>query len=117
MALRVAKAFRLDAGYAAVRGGRVYYEVQGAGHPLVLIHAGFLDRRMWDGQFELFARSYRVVHYDVRGFGESDRPQEKYSDVEDHIANVSRPKEFNRTVVEFLAGVDRRSTQPGKRSK
>ena len=35
----------------------------------------------------------------------------------DHIANVSRPKEFNRTVVEFLAGVDRGSTRPGKRSK
>jgi pimeloyl-ACP methyl ester carboxylesterase len=69
--------------YASVVGGRLYYEIKGTGHPIVLIHAGFLDRRMWDKQFELFAKDFKVIRYDVRGFGKSSRPAEKYSDIED----------------------------------
>ncbi len=72
-----------DSGYLSVGDGRLYYEVRGVGSPLVLIHAGFLDRRMWDEQFDLFARDHRVIRYDVRGFGRSDRPHQKYSDSAD----------------------------------
>ncbi len=61
----------------------MYYETNGSDHPLVLIHAGFLDRRMWDEQYDRFAAKYQVVRYGVRGFGLSDRPSEKYSDVAD----------------------------------
>ena len=35
-------------------GARTYYEEMGSGEPLVLIHGGLLDRRMWDRQFEVF---------------------------------------------------------------
>ena len=73
----------MQSGYVSVVGGRLYYQVKGSGHPVVLIHAGFLDRRMWDEQFELFAKDFNVMRYDVRGFGKSSRPAEKYSDVED----------------------------------
>jgi len=52
----------------------------------VLIHAGFLDSRMWDDQFQLFAKSVRVIRYDVRGFGRSSKPTEEYSDAEDLFA-------------------------------
>ncbi len=69
--------------YVQVDGGRLYYEVNGDGHPLVLIHAGFLDCRMWDREFKLYAKNYRVVRYDVRGFGKSSRPTEKFSDSRD----------------------------------
>ena len=69
--------------YVTVSGGRLYCEVRGSGHPLVLIHAGFLDRRMWDEQFELFAKDHKMIRYDVRGFGKSSRPADKYSDIED----------------------------------
>ncbi|MBI1882247.1 MAG: alpha/beta hydrolase [Chloroflexi bacterium] len=58
-------------GFAEVNGAKLYYEVMGEGHPLVLIHAGIADRRMWDDQFDMFARHYRVIRYDVRGFGKS----------------------------------------------
>ena len=70
-------------GTVPVQGGKLYYEVKGEGHPLVLIHAGFLDRRMWDEQFELFSNSYKVVRYDVRGFGRSTKAETKFSDFED----------------------------------
>lgn len=51
-----------------------------------MIHAGFLDSRMWDDQFQLFAKSVRVIRYDVRGFGRSSKPTEEYSDAEDLFA-------------------------------
>ena len=52
--------------------GRIAYEVAGTGEPLVLVHAGFVDRRMWDSQWSDFARHYRVIRYDMRGYGTSD---------------------------------------------
>ncbi len=70
-------------GYAAVKGTRLFYEVRGQGRPLVLIHGGLMDRRMWDGQFELFAEKYKVIRYDVRGYGKSDKAVGKYSHVDD----------------------------------
>jgi pimeloyl-ACP methyl ester carboxylesterase len=70
-------------GYAAVNGTKLYYEVRGRGHPLVLIHGGLMDRRMWDGQFELFAEKYRVIRYDLRGYEKSDKAVGKYSHIDD----------------------------------
>jgi pimeloyl-ACP methyl ester carboxylesterase len=61
-------------GYADVNGTRLYYEVAGSGLPLVLVHGFSLDTRMWDEQFERFAEHYRVVRYDVRGYGKSLPP-------------------------------------------
>ena len=75
--------FAMDSGLVNVKGGTVYYETLGRGHPLVLIHAGFLDRRMWDVQFNLFSKDYKVIRYDVRGFGKSSKAQDKFSDIED----------------------------------
>src|SRR5258708_1907088 len=61
-------------GFAAVDGARLYYEIMGAGHPLVLVHAGIADSRMWDDQFAAFAEHFTVVRYDIRGFGKSVMP-------------------------------------------
>jgi len=58
-----------ESGYAEVGGARVYYEVAGQGVPIVFVHAGIADRRMWDAQCDAFARNYRVMRYDRRGFG------------------------------------------------
>lgn len=70
-------------GFARVHGARLYYEMKGSGHPLVLIHGGQMDRRMWDPQFDLFARRYTVIRYDVRGYGRSDMPAKGFSHAED----------------------------------
>ena len=61
-------------GKASVNGAKLYYEVRGAGHPLVLLHEGIADSRMYDDQFHTFAQHYRVVRFDLRGFGQSDLP-------------------------------------------
>ena len=60
--------------YVLVNGTRIYYELKGSGEPVVLIHGGFGDLRYWDGQFDVLAGQFRVLRYDIRGFGKSDRP-------------------------------------------
>jgi len=71
-------------GFAPVNGARLYYEVSGTGPPLVLIHGGMLDSRMWDDQIHEYAKTHRVLRYDVRGFGGSVRPPDQvYSDADD----------------------------------
>jgi pimeloyl-ACP methyl ester carboxylesterase len=50
-------------------GARLYYETMGQGHPIVFLHAGIADRRMWDGQAAPFAERYRMIRYDQRGYG------------------------------------------------
>ncbi len=41
-------------GYIEQTDGRLYYEVAGEGETLVLGHAGFVDSRMWDDQWDVF---------------------------------------------------------------
>ena len=63
-----------QAGFASVNGTRLYYEVAGNGPALVFLHAFACDRRLWELQARHFARRYRVVRYDARGYGKSDVP-------------------------------------------
>jgi pimeloyl-ACP methyl ester carboxylesterase len=61
-------------GVAEVNGTRLYYEVAGAGQPLVLLHGFSPDCRMWDDQMAAFTARHRVLRYDLRGFGQSPPP-------------------------------------------
>src|SRR5215212_2265771 len=58
-----------ETGMAEVNGARIYYEAAGEGDPLVLVHAGIADSRMWEDQLMAFADRYRVIRHDMRGFG------------------------------------------------
>ncbi len=70
--------------FADVNGTRLRYEVAGSGRPLVLVHGFTLDTRMWDDQFHAFAGRYRVIRYDMRGFGKSAVPSdETYAPADD----------------------------------
>ncbi len=52
----------------------LYYEDQGAGQPVVLIHGYPLNGHSWERQTsELVAAGYRVITYDRRGFGQSSK--------------------------------------------
>lgn len=57
----------------------LYYEVEGQGEPLVLIHGLGSSTRDWEYQVPFFARDYRVLAVDVRGHGRSDKPRGPYS--------------------------------------
>ncbi len=88
-------------GFLELSGGKIYYEVAGEGHPLVLIHGGQMDSRMWDEQFALFSKSYRVIRYDVRGFGKSPTSTAVYADEDDLAALL---KNFNAGKV-YIVGL------------
>jgi pimeloyl-ACP methyl ester carboxylesterase len=67
-------------------GARLHFEIAGEGPVVTLIHPGLWDMRTWDREFERFADAgYRVLRYDVRGYGESSRPEPgaTYSHVRD----------------------------------
>jgi pimeloyl-ACP methyl ester carboxylesterase len=52
----------------------LYYEDQGAGQPVVLIHGYPLDGHSWEKQTSvLLAAGHRVITYDRRGFGQSSK--------------------------------------------
>ncbi|MCC3264777.1 alpha/beta fold hydrolase [Arthrobacter gengyunqii] len=67
----------------------LYYEDQGAGQPVVLIHGYPLNGHSWEHQTrELLASAYRVITYDRRGFGQSSKVSVGY-DYDTFAADLS----------------------------
>lgn len=63
----------------------LWYDETGEGSPLVLLHEGVVDSRIWEPVVPLLAERHRVIRYDQRGFGRSPRPDGPYSLVEDLV--------------------------------
>ena len=68
--------------------GGLAYDIAGAGRPIVLVHAGIADRRMWDPQWPAFASIGRAVRYDARGYGETLPPAGPWSHHADLLALI-----------------------------
>jgi 3-oxoadipate enol-lactonase len=73
----------LKTGYLEIGKAKIYYEEKGIGTPLIMIHGGFIDRRMWDDQFEYFSKDYRVIRYDVRNHGLTTSDSDTYTNYDD----------------------------------
>lgn len=54
---------------------RLYYEEAGSGHPLILIHDFAGSCKYFEANFRELAQSFRVIRYDQRGHGDSEKPQ------------------------------------------
>jgi pimeloyl-ACP methyl ester carboxylesterase len=91
-------------GFAEVNGTRLYYEQMGKGRTIVLIHGGLVDSRLWDDQFREFAKRYRVIRYDLRGFGKSDSPSAQFSPIVDLHALLGFLKVEHATVIGVSLG-------------
>jgi pimeloyl-ACP methyl ester carboxylesterase len=72
-------------GFAEVNGTRLYYEIVGRGHPIVLVHGFSSNVKNWDNQLEVFAKHFKVMRYDMCGFGKSALPTvgKEYSHTKD----------------------------------
>ena len=90
-------------GYVDVEGGRLYYEAAGEGHPLTLIHAGVADCSMWDQQWSEFAKHFRVIRYDTRGFGRTTTQDVSFSNRQD-LYDLLRHLGVDKT---YLIGISR----------
>jgi pimeloyl-ACP methyl ester carboxylesterase len=77
----VEEAPEIETGVAKFGQSEIYYEIAGSGEPtIVLLHGGMLDCRMWDEQFELLAKTHRVLRYDADAHGKSILPPDAYWD-------------------------------------
>ena len=65
-------------GRIEVGNGSLYYEEAGTGEPVIFVHGHSLDHRMWNEQFPVFAKKYRAIRYDLRGYGISSPQTEDY---------------------------------------
>ena len=85
-----------ESGRAPIDQARLYYEIAGEGEPFLMIHAGVADSRQWDGEFAHFANRYRVIRYDMRGYGKTEPVEGEFSHLQDvttlleHL-HVNRP--------------------------
>ncbi|HUG29656.1 MAG TPA: alpha/beta hydrolase [Candidatus Limnocylindria bacterium] len=72
-----------------VPGGRLAADDHGPrdGSPIVLVHSAVVNRRAWDGVVpNLVEAGYRVIAYDMRGFGESTSEDVEFTGHEDVLA-------------------------------
>ena len=64
---------------ARINGVELAYDLQGAGEPLVLIHGAPGDQSMFAGIAPAFANQFRVLTFDQRGSGLSEKPDMEFS--------------------------------------
>jgi 3-oxoadipate enol-lactonase len=69
--------------FAEVNGAGLYFDIAGRGDPVVLVHGGLMDSRIWDTHLDAFAARYRVIRYDLRGHGRSSPPNGPFSHARD----------------------------------
>lgn len=74
-----------------VPAGELYFEKIGNGDPVILIHAGFSDRRDWMHQIEDFGKKYNTITYDQRGSGNSSP-----------IVNAFAPADDLKAIIDHL---------------
>ena len=93
----------VETGVAKFGQSEIYYEVAGSGEPtVVLMHGGLLDCHMWDEQFELLAKTNRVLRYDASAHGNSTLPPDVYWDHAD-LREVMNTLEIERAVLVGLS--------------
>jgi pimeloyl-ACP methyl ester carboxylesterase len=65
--------------YLDLNGAKIYYEEQGSGIPIVLVHGGFTSSARWAPTVPSLADAFRVITPDSRGHGNSDNPSGELS--------------------------------------
>jgi pimeloyl-ACP methyl ester carboxylesterase/predicted glycosyltransferase len=95
-------------GYVERDGVKVFYEVYGEGGPTVLLMPTWpiVPSRMWKAQIPYLSRHVRVVTFDPRGIGRSDRPRdpEAYNDDEE-VADTLQVMDETATDRAVLVGL------------
>ena len=86
---------------------KLYYEESGSGATVLFVHEFAGDHRSWEPQVRYFARRYRCVTYDARGYPSSDVPvePERYSQ-ERAVADARHVAAVTSAVGRSAAGTD-----------
>ena len=65
--------------FSEVNGINIYYEIHGEGEPVIFGNGVFSNTTGWIHQVPRFSKEYQVILYDMRGQGQSDKPDGPYS--------------------------------------
>ena len=68
----------MESGFAEVNGVKIHYLSSGSGEPVILLHGYAQTSHMWHPLVPLLARTHTVIAPDLRGFGESSKPERGY---------------------------------------
>jgi 3-oxoadipate enol-lactonase len=90
--------------FLETNGARLRYEVSGAGEPVLFVHAGVANLRMWDGEAAALGDSYRVIRFDTRGYGETETKAVEFSNRDDIAALLDHLSEPAAHVVGLSRG-------------
>jgi 3-oxoadipate enol-lactonase len=75
--------------YTETGGNKIFYEVRGAGDPVILLNGAMANTTSWNLQLPaLLANNYKVILMDFVGQGQSDKPRTKYRMIQ-HIDEVA----------------------------
>jgi pimeloyl-ACP methyl ester carboxylesterase len=91
-------------GFLRHNGARIYYEAEGDGEPVLFIHAGVANLRMWDDQAAALSDRYRVIRFDTRGYGRTESEHVEFSNRADAAAVLGEVGEDSAHVVGLSRG-------------
>ena len=91
-------------GFLTHNGARIYYEAEGDGEPVLFIHAGVANLRMWDDQAAALGDRYRVIRFDTRGYGRTETEHVEFSNRADAAAVLDEVGERSAHVVGLSRG-------------
>lgn len=91
-------------GFVQSNGTKLYYEEEGSGPAVILLHGGWLNSRQWDAQMPALSRHYRVVRYDFRGAGRSLLGDSAYAHFEDLAALLAHLRIERAHLIGLSAG-------------
>lgn len=81
--------------YATIRGVEVHYKDEGRGPVLLMIHGSQSSLRTWDRETALLKRRYRIIRFDIPGYGLSGR-------ISDEVAASVQPTDIAEGLLERL---------------
>jgi pimeloyl-ACP methyl ester carboxylesterase len=79
----------VKSGYAPVNGLKLYYEIRGAGEPLILLHGGVVGITMFGPNLEALSEKRQVIAVELQGHG--------------HTADIDRPLSFEAMADDIAA--------------
>ena len=91
-------------GFLETGGARIHHEVEGSGEPVLMVHAGVANLRMWDAQVEALKDAYRVIRHDTRGFGRTETDAVEFSNRADIAALLDHLGERSAHLVGLSRG-------------
>jgi pimeloyl-ACP methyl ester carboxylesterase len=65
--------------FCEANGIKIYYEIHGEGEPVIFGNGVFSNTLGWVNQHPVFSKEYQVILYDMRGQGQSEKPDSPYS--------------------------------------